>query len=973
MFNPLHEKLTAPKDIPTTNIILIFVKTGQYIPAELVTVSKKCIDNTDLRSWCNMDAIDQACLKCRRWEICGPQAMKVMPTVWRSNPAGPKIDVLFIVPSPDRENGLNRETFTRGKAAELFHKMVSRLEINYAVMGVALCGGDEKVTGKQAQYCKQFVEPLIAHMDPGCMVLMGEAPRDSLLDSEVSISAAHKHVFKYKIGEREISCLIAPDPFSQFFKQGAKDLRPVLGEVYEIAAQIVAGTYVPLGIGHWGYIGQDFPVDSAKWKFRNFVEALEQEISIDMEWDTSNSTDDTIWEDGKGGLVTVQSSGWNPTAHRYETMVVDVRNWEKEDLRDFFKMAFLQKIIVGSFLKIDLQAAWVNTADVQVGGPWDGNFVNGVDILNFCRGWEDGHYIVYLQDQSLRGSGLKPRCMTAFGWPDWSVYFNDALKQARKKLGEGQDICSNIDLETLYLYAATDAYGEIKHWREVGKKLVPGVQMCYDEMKETTRSLLQMERVGLKVDVPKLQAYQARLEGEIAQMQIWLNSHPFVAKAGLVEFNAKSGPQVTAVCRHNDLRDKKGNPVKETETGLAAVNKDTLPWLTWKKPELRTTDTQWFFGVIWDQRRKRDMISRSILPFLRYQTNGWCHPLYSPSKQDEVTGEENGTVTSRNVATNPNALAMPKDPEYLECFPAPEGHCIVERDYKTGEPCINAFMSQCPALMNAFLLGAKEPDNPESDVYRVFMASVLNKYAGDLDKPERDAGKVPWLAGTYGQGPEAIAEASGITTEEAEGRLYAFYSRYPELLAREAEVRRKLFNGETFITAMGRRRTFPLSRTYPYDHARHRNYMSYQLARELKMTGLDSAKMRESGNNEIQNPLALITFYALNYINRISYQSGIGLLDCKPFLTVHDSIKFYIPDDELLRTRIERLGELMSGLGNFLPEQVLNNLKIPKDIPVLRTDWKIGESLGTMVEDKKALEGEWEFATSLQYPAMKGN
>ena len=903
-----------------------------------------------------------ACGNCTRWSACGSERRKILPTIVKADPSR-DVDCLFILPSADLQNGKTGQTFVIGQAAELFHKMVSRLGINYAVMGSVLCGSDYKVSRKEWKYCQDQVRELIDHMHPTVMVLMGEAPRDYVLNSHVSIRDAHKHVFSYiTSGGHQISTLIAPDPNSQFFKKGAQDLRPVLGEVYELVDQIVKGTYHPPDIGHWEVINNkssewhgkgDLACNGPKsranmmWRYREFVTTLEQEISLDCEFDTADSTDDTIWEEGKGGLVTVQSCGWSPENHRYETIVMDVRDWEPEELGEFFKMAFLQKVIVGSFLKIDIQCAWVNTSKVGQ----DRNFCSGTDILNFVRGWEDGHYVQWLQDQSLQGSGLKPRAMAAFGCPDWSVFFKDELY----KLESGKDICSNINPETLYVYAASDAYYEIRWWREVGKKLVHNVEIPYAEIKETTATFLEMERTGILVDVQGLEVYKSRLEGEIAALQVWLDNHPWVINAGLKEFNSKSALQVT------QMVDSQGLNIKKTETGLAAVNIDTLPHLTLEDPTKRTTDQEHFFGAIWDQRKKRDMISRSILPFQRYQQGGWCHPTYSLSKQERATGKEQGTVTGRQSGFRPNPNGMVADNDYLYNFKAPPGFCIVCRDYKTGEPCINAFLSQCQPLMDAFLLGVREPENPKADVYRLDQAIHLGISEGDLTDSQRDMGKKPWLAGTYGQGPEAIAEASGISVQEAEMMLFRFYSRYPELLAREAENRRKLFRGETFVTATGRRRTFHLSREYPYVHEQHKNYMGYQLIKELRMNSFDAEKLRQAGNNEIQGPLGQITFMAMNYIRKVGYQPGHGLQDARMFLSIHDSIWWYLPDDSDLKRKIDLLGKLMSSLWLFLPQQVMVNLKFPSDIPVLRTDFKIGENMGEMIKEKRALKGEWEF------------
>lgn len=918
------------------------------------------------------------CEVCRAWEGTEQSRVAVLPSmhVLREG-ASDKVDVVYVIPVADGASwGNSSEFFRKGEAAELFHLMMQRLGHNYAVIPAQLCSPPQGGTNKAQQQCVQLVLGRIAYLHPKVVVLMGEGPKNYILGLEASITKAARHVFSLELPEGEkVPCIITPDPSTQFFSKNAKDLRPALAEAYELVDSLVKGTYTEPDIGRCTIIRPEERPSNALWQYVKVLDRLEPCISLDLEWATSYRNDDTIWEEEKGGLVTVQSGGWNPTAGCYENVLVDVREWGPEELRDFFQAAFLGRTIVGSAFKVgDFQAIWVNTAEINP----DGSLQRGVDILNFCRGWEDSQYVQWMQDQSKFGSGLKERAMDAFGVPDWDLFLDVELK----KLPKGSDTVESVPMETLWKYALCDAHFEFRWWREKGQHLVKNIAAPYAALKESTRSFLELERIGIKIDLEGMNAYKKKLEDKVLSMQDWLDHHPWtyeVSKARVIKretakakkskkgvpfdlatveplnpedvyFNSKSAVDCTLLVEYLEAQGCK--PFSRTETGLAEVNDSTLPKLTKEDPSQRVGPLEDFFGVIWDQRKCREMISNFVLPFLRYQLHGWVHTTFSLSK----------VVTGRGCASNPNVHGMPNNDDYLENFPAPPGHCIVAFDFKTGEPCINAFLSQCPALMKCFMLGAKDQNDPNADVYRHYQSTLLGIAPADQTDAQRNQGKQPWLAGTYGQGPEAIAEKAGISVEEAEKRLEHFYQQYPELLARESENRRKLFAGETFITATGRRRTFPLHRTYPYNYNKHKHLLGYQLIRELRMSAADAETLRQAGNNDIQGPLGQIMFYVLDYIRSVRHNPGLDIADCKPFLTVHDSVFYYIPDDTKLRRRIDTLLELMTSYWLYLPPDIIKNLGFPQEhIPVLQADWKISDTLGHMVKGKYAVAGEWVF------------
>ena len=128
-----------------------------------------------------------------------------------------------------------------------------------------------------------------------------------------------------------------------------------------------------------------------------------------------------------------------------------------------------------------------------------------------------------------------------------------------------------------------------------------------------------------------------------------------------------------------------------------------------------------------------------------------------------VTGAE----THRRSSQNPNMQQIParKMPEYRDLFISKYGRMMVA-DVSAQEPRILAHESQDPVLIAAFIT--------REDVHQT-VANAIQK--------DRDTGKIVNLATSYGMTADGLARKLGISVQEAERLLTAYFMRFKGVFA----------------------------------------------------------------------------------------------------------------------------------------------------------------------------------------------
>ena len=173
-----------------------------------------------------------------------------------------------------------------------------------------------------------------------------------------------------------------------------------------------------------------------------------------------------------------------------------------------------------------------------------------------------------------------------------------------------------------------------------------------------------------------------------------------------------------------------------------------------------------------------------------------------------------GTMTGRAAGSGGiNLQQIPKDPEYLECFVAREGHTLIDADVTALEPCVLAELSECPNYMKLY-----GPEAKPNDIY-LFVGSntgalgdKLRSFGYDPDNPtaeaikatkknlkkERGIAKVLHLSSGYGAGPNKIwktlvGQGVDLSLDDAKG----IHRDYWELFKRIKEYEQELLNERT--------------------------------------------------------------------------------------------------------------------------------------------------------------------------------
>ncbi len=259
---------------------------------------------------------------------------------------------------------------------------------------------------------------------------------------------------------------------------------------------------------------------------------------------------------------------------------------------------------------------------------------------------------------------------------------------------------------------------------------------------------------------------------------------------------------------------------------------------------------------------------------------------------------------------------------------------FISSDFRSIEPCVNAFLAKCKSWMEMFWYAKDHPDDPAGDVYNVTYASVSTalKWAkllpSEVTKDQRTLAKVINLGGQYDFAPAGLAALLDCSKEEAREILNAFLKvTVPEILHRSSQIRKAVLRGEERFTIFGRRRTYPLDLPYPERYEREIEFSDglplYELCEAIPITGADAGRLREATNNETQSPANDINLLCKRYISDHLYEYP-RLFPC---MTIHDSIMFVsFSEGRALYEEMEFIEHCSTNPHLYLPQKILQTL-----------------------------------------------
>lgn len=370
-----------------------------------------------------------------------------------------------------------------------------------------------------------------------------------------------------------------------------------------------------------------------------------------------------------------------------------------------------------------------------------------------------------------------------------------------------------------------------------------GLRPLHDEIETPLVAVLaEMEHVGVGVDREELEALNARLTGEVAELTAAIQQDAGEA------FNVNSTPQLRTI-----LFDKLGlTPTKRTKTGFS-TDAASLEKLAGQHP------------IIDHLLRYREVEK------LRSTYGTGLLAEIGPDGRIHATFNQTVARTGRLSSDQPNLHNIPVRSEegklFRRAFVPAEGFELLVADYNQIELRCIAHLAEDPGLIAAFEAG--------DDIHTATAARVFHVAPAEVDSAQRAKAKMVSYGLAYGMEAYGLAQRLNIERSEAAQILDAYFAAFPAVKAyMERTVAEARERGYT-ETLFGRRRPIP------------------ELAspnRQIKQAG-----ERQAMNAGIQGLAADIFKVALIRLHDALADRGSG---SRIVLQVHDEVIVEVPPAE---------------------------------------------------------------------------
>ncbi|HET9372275.1 MAG TPA: DNA polymerase I [Vicinamibacterales bacterium] len=389
-----------------------------------------------------------------------------------------------------------------------------------------------------------------------------------------------------------------------------------------------------------------------------------------------------------------------------------------------------------------------------------------------------------------------------------------------------------------------------------------GLEPVYRDLEEPLIPILaDLERAGIKVDVPALGALATRMQAELDE----LASAVYTYAGG--EFNINSPKQLGEVLFGKlDLQ-----PTKKTgKTRVVSTAQDVLE-------ELAQIHELPRLVLKWRSIQKLKGTYVDALPTLVNPTTGRVHTTFNQAV----------AATGRLSSSDPNLQNIPirtaLGREIRAAFIAEPGYRLISADYSQIELRVLAHLTGDEALVEAFSRGIDIHDRTAERVFGT---------ASGLDAHElRRRAKIINYALLYGKTAFTLAKDIGVTQTAAQEFIDAYFAGYPRV---RAFIDKTLADARTtgvVRTMTGRRRLVP------------------ELTSKNGM--IRGAAERETVNMPIQGTAADVLKKAMIDVHAALARVPASAGGARPrmILTVHDELLFEAPGDQA-----EEIAELVRGV-----------------------------------------------------------
>jgi len=425
------------------------------------------------------------------------------------------------------------------------------------------------------------------------------------------------------------------------------------------------------------------------------------------------------------------------------------------------------------------------------------------------------------------------------------VPITDLIGPKGKKQGNMQD----VDLAAITEYAAEDAdiTLQLKAVFEPLLDQAEAAALAREVEFPLVHVLADMERCGVKVDVPVLKQLSESLATDTAVLE-----KTIYEKAG-VRFNIASPKQLGEVLFEKLQLDPKA---KKTKTGQYKTGEDILLALAPKSDIVKDI-------LEFRQLQKLKSTYVDALPNMINPVTGRVHTSYNQAV----------AATGRLSSTNPNLQNIPirteRGREVRKAFiPTDDDHVILSADYSQIELRLVAHMSGDKGMLEAFEKGL--------DVHRATAAKVYGVPLDEVTSAQRRNAKAVNFGIIYGQSAFGLSQNLGIPRTEAAQIIEQYFAQYPGI---------KRYMNDTI------------------NFAKEHGYVETLLKRRRYLRDINSANQTVRGfaernaiNAPIQGSAADMIKVAMITIHEAIKKQG---LRGKMTMQVHDELVFDVPKAEL--------------------------------------------------------------------------
>ncbi len=418
--------------------------------------------------------------------------------------------------------------------------------------------------------------------------------------------------------------------------------------------------------------------------------------------------------------------------------------------------------------------------------------------------------------------------------------------------GEPQRSMGDLKPEDICDYAAEDADVTLQLDGILRKRAEDaGVLKALEESEEPlVPILIEMEKVGVKIDENALHSFGLQLDKEISNMAAAIKSY------GDLEMNLDSPRQLGEF-----LFSKLGLPGgKKTSTGQFATDEKTLQKIVNEHPVVRNI-------LEYRTCTKLKSTYADKLPMCIDLADGRVHTTFAQSM----------TETGRLSSSDPNLQNIPVRTERGKMIRAAivardENHVLISADYSQVELRLMAAMSCDETMIEAFKNGA--------DIHRETASKVFNVLPELVTDDMRAKCKMVNFGIIYGISAFGLSQRLMISRREAADLITAYFEHYPTIKKfMETSIAKARECGYA-VTMLGRRRVL-------------RDINS------RNVTVRQSAE-RDAINTPVQGTAADLIKLAMVKVDRALKVAG---LKTKMILQIHDELLFDVPLEEVEKVK----------------------------------------------------------------------